>query len=108
MTTEPAMFGWWGEEGGHRLDVKCWRDGKLELTVTTAHQPPSTVTLANFRALRFWQWVNENSDVPTEPVPTCLDCWFCHQMGEPSDCVRCLAEHPMHDSQQPRRVRPND
>lgn len=61
---KPAEWGWWGDEGGHRLDAKCWPDGKLELTVTTAHQPPSTVTLANFRALRLWQWINENTDLP--------------------------------------------
>jgi len=66
--TNPAVCGWWGDEGGHRLDVKCWSDGRLELTVTTAHQPPSTVTLANFRALQFWLWVNEHSDLPSPEI----------------------------------------
>lgn len=59
----PEVFGWWGEEGGHRLDVKCWTNGTLELTVTTSHQPPSVVTLTGWRALRLWQWYNEHTDV---------------------------------------------
>lgn len=51
--------GWWGDEGGHRLDVEHLGNGRLQITVTTAHQPPSVVTLANFRAHQFWLWINE-------------------------------------------------
>lgn len=49
-------WGWWGEEGGHRLDVK--RDGrKVIFTVTSATQPPVSVTLADFRVDQLQRWL---------------------------------------------------
>mgnify|MGYP001594106712 CR=1 FL=1 len=26
-------------------------------------------------------------------IETCPDCWACHYMGIPSDCIRCMKEH---------------
>lgn len=52
----PEAWGWWGEEGGYRLDVK--RDGKKVIfTVTSATQPPISVTLAAFRIEQLRQWL---------------------------------------------------
>lgn len=64
MSEEKETNGWWGEEGGHRLDVEHLGRGWVRLTVTTATQPPSVVTLADWRAHQFWKWYNRVAPLP--------------------------------------------
>ena len=58
MANLPDTWGWWGNEGGHRLDVTRTPNGGVLFGITTAHQEQVFVTLANFRVRQLRDWLN--------------------------------------------------
>lgn len=63
MSIPKEAWGWWGDEGGHRLDVRRDDRGGVVFTVTSAHQPPISVTLADFRIDQLREWLrSEKAD----------------------------------------------
>lgn len=45
------------------------------------------------RLLEYIAHLIETGHRTTPLLDGCLECWACHQMDVPSDCVRCSAEH---------------
>lgn len=59
MSLPKEAWGWWGEEGGHRLEVKRGENGSMVFTVVGATQPPASVTIANFRVAQIKEWMSD-------------------------------------------------
>lgn len=107
MSIPKEAWGWWGDEGGHRLDVKRLKDGRVEVTVTSASAPPVSVTLANFRVPQLKEWLREEGEDDAAFIKgvesvTCIRCSEHYDVplintnesggGECGACVRELAD----------------
>ena len=62
MANLPDAWGWWGNEGGRRLDVTRMDNGAVLFGITGEHGQ-EFVTLANFRIKQLRDWLNASAAV---------------------------------------------
>lgn len=62
MPLPRVAWGWWGDEGGRRLDVERLENGRVVFTASSGQQEERvSVTLANFRVPQLRDWLLEPS-----------------------------------------------